>query len=81
MTIGELIRLLEEHPPGLRVVVDGYEDGWDDLSPEQIAVAKIRLHAGVRSWEGRHGDPRDPSKGSRNCGDVVDALVLGRSSN
>ena len=37
MTAYELIQLLRRHSPGLRVVVDGYEDGYDDLSPEQIS--------------------------------------------
>ena len=30
MTIEELIQLLAQHPPDLRVVVNGYEDGFDD---------------------------------------------------
>ena len=43
MTVCELIQLLEKHPPDLRVVVNGYEDGYDDLSPEQLRVVKISL--------------------------------------
>ena len=35
VTICKLIQLLEKHSPDLRVVVNGYEDGYDDLSPEQ----------------------------------------------
>ncbi len=31
MTVAELIRILQSHPQDLRVVVDGYEDGYDDL--------------------------------------------------
>ena len=38
MTVEELIQLLETYPPDLRVVVNGYEEGYDDLSPEQVSV-------------------------------------------
>ncbi len=62
MTVSELIELLQEYPADLRVVVNGYEEGYDDLSPEQISVAKISLNTGKHHWEGQHGDPRDHSK-------------------
>ena len=81
MTIGELIQILESYPPDLRVVVNGYEEGYDDLSPEQICVARILLNTGAHSWQGCHGDPRDASERSRNHARPVDALVLQRTSN
>ena len=80
MTVSELIELLQRCPDGLRVVVNGYEAGYDDLSPEQIFVAKISLNTGKHSWEGRHGDPRDLKEGSSGRPEVVDALVLQRVS-
>ena len=57
MTIGELIQILEDHPSDMRVVVNGYEEGYDDLSPEQVTVVKIELNAGTLARQGRHGDP------------------------
>ena len=81
MTIGELIKILENHPSDMRVVVNGYEEGYDDLSPEQIAMVKVQLNTGVHIWQGRHGDPRDVSERSPDHADIVDALVLGRLSN
>ena len=81
MTIGELVQLLERHPPDMRVVVNGYEEGYDDLSPEQISVVKILLDTGVHAWEGRHGDPRDVSERVQSHAGPVDALVLRRASN
>lgn len=30
MSVGELIRLLGKYPVDMRVVVDGYEEGYDD---------------------------------------------------
>ena len=43
MTVKELAKLLESYPDDLRVVVNGYEDGFDDLAPERISVKKIQL--------------------------------------
>lgn len=46
MTVNELIELLGEYPTSLRVVVNGYEEGYDDLSPKQISVIRISLNTG-----------------------------------
>lgn len=80
MIVSELIELLQQCPADLRVVVNGYEEGYDDLSPEQISIAKISLDTGKYSWEGRHGDPRDRKEGSAGRPEVVDALVFHRAS-
>ena len=81
MTIYELIQLLGKHPPDLRVVVNGYEDGYDDLSPEQFRVVNITLHTGEQEWVGKHGDanylPQEKLAGLK----VEEAVVLRRVSN
>ena len=77
MTVDELIQLLTTHSPNLRVVVNGYEDGYDDLSPKQVSVVKIALNTGKHQWEGAHGDP----DGLTDADDIVEALVLRRVSN
>ena len=59
MTIGELIQILENYPSDMCVVVSGYEEGYDDLSPEQISVVKIELNTGTQAWQGKHRDIRD----------------------
>ncbi len=51
MTVQELMELLEKYPDDLRVVVNGYEDGYDDISPERISTTKIQLDAGIHDWE------------------------------
>ena len=55
MTVSELIAVLKGHPPDLRVVVNGYENGFDALSPDQISLVRIALNTGVEAYEGQHG--------------------------
>ena len=52
MTVKELMELLGKYPDDLRVVVNGYEDGYDDLSLERISVIKIQLDTQIHDWEG-----------------------------
>ena len=73
MTVAELAQVLQTYPGDLRVVVDGYEDGYDDLSPEQLRVVKISLNAGKHQWEGKHGDPNGLTRSAPDAAEVVDA--------
>ncbi len=75
MTVGEPIQLLQPHPPDMRVVVGGYEDGYDDLTPQQLTIVTIAPNAGSHWWEGKHGDADGP-----NNADLVKALALRRVS-
>ena len=81
MTVNELVKLLEKHSPGLRVVVNGYENGYDDLSPEQLSVVSIALNTGKHPWEGQHGEKNGQIGSEPDGADVVKALVLRRVSN
>ena len=81
MTVAELMSILQNHAADLRVVVNGYEDGYDDLSPEQLHVVKISLNTGKHPWEGAHGDPAGPSRSAPDDAKLVEALVLRRVSN
>ena len=65
----------------MRVVANGYEEGYDDLSPQQIAVVRLLLYAGTQQWQGRRGGPRDVAGLSENHADSEDALLLGHVSN
>ena len=80
MTVGELIQLLQRHPPDIRVVVDGYEDGYDDLTPEQLSVVTIALNTGTREYVGKHGDVDFLPKEKLARLEVEEALALHRTS-
>ena len=81
MTVREMIELLGSYPGDMRVVVNGYEEGYDDLSPGQISVVRIALTTGVHDWEGRHGHADEVPAGSEESVTTIDALVLSRTSN
>jgi hypothetical protein len=54
MTIKELIDQLEAYPPGTRVVVRGYENGYNDV--DKLVLRKIHLHKKAQWWDGRYSD-------------------------
>lgn len=80
MTVEELVQELRRHPCDLRVVVDGYEDGYDDLAPNQLQTVKITLNTGTREYVGTHGDLDFAPKEKRAVLEVEEALVLRRTS-
>ena len=59
MTVQQLIALLATYPPDLRVVVNGYEDGFDNVEPERVSVTRIELDVGEHWWDGRHAAAAD----------------------
>ena len=79
MTVKELMKFLEKYPDDLRVVVNGYEDGYDDISPNRIFTRKIQLDAGTPDWEGQHCDPPYESEETTDDTKIVEALVFCRA--
>ena len=75
MTVEELVQVLQDYPADMPVVVDGYEEGYDDLEQDLISVKEIRLDVDNEWWEGRHRDSWDDRTEGTT---VVDALVLPR---
>ena len=80
LAVGELIGLLAEQPPHLRVVVDGYEDGYDDLSARQIQRVRITLNTGTQECVGAHDDVWYASPEQLAESEVAEAVVLRRRS-
>ena len=54
MTVAELIRILELHPPELRVMVQGYEEGYDDLEADCVVAGEAILNVNSAWYYGRH---------------------------
>ena len=79
MTVKELMKFLEKFPDDLRIVVNGYENGYDDISPNRIFTRKIQLDAGTPDWEGQHGDPSYESEEKIDDAKIVEALVFQRA--
>ena len=80
MTIHELIELLATYPGDLREFVNGYEDGFDDLSPDRLSVVQIALNTGTESWVGKHGYWFPEIEGRQESIEMAEALALQRSS-
>ena len=60
VTVGELIEALGRHDPDMPVVVDGYEDGYDSLTADSIAVVAVVPDAVKTDWIGDVGDHQRP---------------------
>ena len=56
MTVKMMVDFSKTYAEDLRVVVNGYEEVWNDLSPEQISVV---LDAGKNDWQGQRLDADD----------------------
>ncbi len=54
MKVKELISLLSEQDPDMIVVVDGYEDGYNNISKLEKVKIKLNLRKreGEYNWEG-----------------------------
>ena len=54
MTIKELKEVLKSFPDDLRVLVDGYEGGFSEIST--VAIVKVELDIHSESFYGPHDD-------------------------
>ena len=80
MTVKDLIQCLETYPSHLRVVVNGYEEGFDDAAPERIAIVEIQLNRGTHNWQGQHLEPDARGGTAPGSEDIVPALAILRAS-
>lgn len=62
LTVGELIDALKRHDPDMPVVVNGYEEGYDSLTADSIAVISIVPDAAKADLTGIVGDHERPEK-------------------
>ena len=54
LTVKDLIGALAEYPPDIRVVVNGYEDGYDNLHFDSLRTVSIRPKPNHAEWEGEN---------------------------
>jgi hypothetical protein len=74
MNVQQLIEELQKHPPEMRVIVNGYEGGYEDLaSPHQKSI-RLNVHAPDKWYYGQHDD-EDYSLGSKD-GSKETALLI-----
>lgn len=78
MNVGELIEVLSRYPDDTRVVVNGYEDGYDDLSPELISTIELVLNANTNWFVGRHVANTELSDEAQVNARYTNALALNR---
>jgi hypothetical protein len=69
MTVGELMDILSKADKDTLVLVNGYENGYDEIhSVDTVDVFKKKVYA---SWEGSYGDLRydheDNNKGEQTA--------------
>ena len=76
MTVSELIQLLAQHPSDLRVMVQGYEEGYDDLEAGRVVAGEARLNVNSAWYYGRHD--RALTGDDQTGGETVHALFLRR---
>lgn len=63
LTVRDRIEVLAKYPPDVRVVVDGYEDGYDNLDVQSLSTMSVRHKPDHEEWEGENEDARwDPSE-------------------
>lgn len=60
MTIQQLTTLLSQYPPDTRVVVAGYEGGFNDITIHKII--HLELDANKEWWNGQHEEVQSPGE-------------------
>jgi len=60
MNVQQLIEELQKHPPEMRVIVNGYEGGYEDLDlPKQKSI-RLNVHPLDQCYYGTHDDEDYP---------------------
>ncbi|MCY3777613.1 MAG: hypothetical protein OXH11_16685 [Candidatus Aminicenantes bacterium] len=73
VTVSGLVRILQTYPRNMRVVVNGYETGFDDLDSDIVSVREICLNAGEEWRDKQHLRAQDTKTKGRAA---IKALVL-----
>lgn len=74
MKVKELIEILGKYPAEMRVVVQGYEDGYDDIKSGCVRQRQVKLNAGKEDWVGDHVE-FEPAYDPEEVGKVIETVV------
>jgi len=66
MTADELIRQLQTYPPDTKIVIRGYEDGYNDIL--KLRSVKIKPNENSHWYDGEYDESNDS--------DAIDAIDL-----
>jgi hypothetical protein len=66
MTAAELIQSLQQLPPETKIVIRGYEDGYNDIL--KLRQVRIKYYPDAEWYYGVYSNSRDP--------DAIDAIDL-----
>jgi len=72
--IEELIKILQKYPSELEVLVDGYENGFDDI--EEFRIKRLRLQKLDESKD--YDGDYEESEVAKNNNLVFEAIILSR---
>lgn len=56
LTVKGLIEELTKFPPDIPVVVDGYEEGFEQLDTDRLSTISMRHKPDHADWEGEYED-------------------------
>ena len=80
MNVKELIEMLDRYPADMRVVVQGYEDGYDDVADSSLKQIHVKLRAGKQRWEGDHIEYWPMEGRVMNGDDIEQVVAIDRTS-
>jgi hypothetical protein len=74
MKVHELIEKLKEYPSDLRVIITGYEDGFNDITI--IEEKEIAIDALTEWYYGQHVDATDEFRLEEIANPVIEKALL-----
>jgi len=72
-TISQLIEELSKYPPDTRVMIHGYEDGFNDCNG--VGFAKVKLNVNTEWYSGAH-DLHDSYHARNMDKPIIDVVII-----
>ena len=67
VTVSNLINILSKLPLNMRVVVDGYESGVEDIDLTDTGQVEIKTYTNNKGYYGRHEEVKSGEKGDETA--------------